>query len=72
MNKSEKDINRMIPDATNRKRVKDYDYEDYYGSRLPDNEEFGERTRKDALAIILINVLFIAAIILSVAYCSTQ
>lgn len=68
MNKSEKEIINQFPNATDRKRVRDYNSNEYFGIDLPDNPEFGERTKKDAWIIVLINVIFFAGIILTAAF----
>lgn len=72
MKPSEKQINNMIPDATNRKRVRDYTYQDYYGYDLPDNQEFTEDTRISLAWVIAIDIVLIAGIIAIVKYCAER
>lgn len=64
---TQKEINKLIPNATDRKRVSGYNDDEYmYGDDCP---EFTAKTRKDALIIILINVIFIGGLITTAAWC---
>lgn len=67
---NQKQIIDMIPDNTDRKRVKGYSCDDYYN--MPDSKSFTKKQRINWVIILLIDLVLFTLLLLMFFYYTTR